>query len=143
MKRNEFLAISLPYGLKICDYYDFDRFSISTLGGIQNGSYYDKEGSEMENFKSIVRPLDSLTKKCIQADYNDGNPFIPIVELEILSDRGSDHAFLIAWEDRKYDSSLIECMPFWMAQMLLKWHFSLITEDCEKVYVTNDFNPYK
>ena len=48
-----------------------DKIIISLLGF--NGQYLP-----------IIRPFESLTKECVQSDYNGGKPFIPIKELEIL-----------------------------------------------------------
>ena len=99
MNKKEFLAASLPYGLK-CMYigtdgvrksnlnFDSDDYSYPTqlIGIIEHCHYFKDVGNDMElieehKFKPIIRPLDSLTKECVQSDYNEGKPFVPILEL--------------------------------------------------------------
>lgn len=72
----------LPYGL-----YVMEGNKIRKVVGIYHGSYDFEEGySSPENgditkSKPILRPMSDLTKEIKQADYNDGEPFVPIVEL--------------------------------------------------------------
>ena len=168
MKKIEFLAASLPYDLKVKE-IDLDLvFSlnikllelISLLGF--NGQYLP-----------IIRPLDSLTKECVQSDYNGGKPFIPIVELakrameefgEKCEDNGNIHSganwvsiFLNDWHfgiqlnDYGTDIFLYDNKQmgrvidsFGFYLQLLKWHFwPNMPEGEEVVYVTDEFNPYK
>lgn len=64
-----------------------------------------------------------------------------MLEREIGS--GWCSAFYDALDALYEDSSRVLMMPYPFIQLFIKWHFDLITEDCEKVYVTEEFNPYK
>lgn len=147
MKKIEFLAASLPYDLILLGNNGDEEYT-AVLGGIQGDRYYDESGNEIEDFKPIIRPIDSLTKECVQADYNKGNPFIPIKELEILfplwyfyllDDNGKT---VIGYRQCDYDNdAIIEDMML-IIQQLLKWHFwPNMPEGEEVVYVSNEFNP--
>lgn len=164
MTKNEFLAASLPYGLVVINEEGFEKMYCAV-----HYSYEFDTG--FHEFKPIVRPLSDLTKECVQADYNDGEPFIPLVDLaklmyndiswtgsfELVDDRvyfDSYESFNEFWYDNESGEFEVifkmgigdeqySCNHFKIYQQLLKWHFDLITEDCEKVYVTEEFNPYK
>ena len=149
MTKQEFLAASLPYDLILLGNNGDEEYT-AVLGGIQGDRYYDESGNEIEDFKPIIRPIDSLTKECVQADYNKGNPFIPIKELEILfplwhfyllDDNGKT---VIGYYQSDYDNdATIEDMML-IIQQLLKWHFwHNMPEGEEVVYVSNEFNPCK
>ncbi len=118
----------------------------------------------------VIRPLSNLTKECIQNNYNEGKPFIPIVKLakiagfEYLEEARTGSIFntyyheyytngcscSFAFEDgyfRIYDG-IIESThippQLILFKQLLKWHFWIDKPKSEKVvYVTKDFNPYK
>ena len=180
MKKIEFLAASLPYGLKLQFKEREEKYCrkqvIGTLGGIYSDGIigcFDTVNSTPTKFKPIIRPIDSLTKECVQADYNDGKPFIPIVELakrameefgEKCEDNGNIHSganwvsiFLNDWHfgiqlnDYGTDIFLYDNKQmgrvidsFGFYLQLLKWHFwPNMPEGEEVVYVTNEFNPYK
>ena len=83
MKKIEFLAASLPYDIqvmKICGDGVYDTIDKLTIRNLYEFG--------ISRFKPIIRPLESLTKECVQADYNNGEPFIPILELaEMVSEK--------------------------------------------------------
>ena len=161
MNKQEFLAASLPYGLKcitnICS--GQDKNLILPIMGINhikdnytirfytNGEYGD---CFLEDVIPIIRPIDSLTKECVQADYNDGKPFIPMKELErlfpycnyyLLDDNGST---VIGFDNRDYDNDVTIEDMITVTQQLLKWHFwPNMPEGEAVVWVTDEFNPYK
>lgn len=200
MTKQEFQAMSLPYGLKLMQlrkhYPTPQKDRVVTLDGIADicgllpSVIYNNEiinfytvfyrvdestsGSDSDiQFIPIVRPLESLTKECVQKDYNNGKPFVPIVELakiaegsdiKILDYKQKQSAFGVRYIDRLGDKRVFAyhkeastfainsfdydffdiCMyQLQLFQQLLKWHFDLITEEYEKVYVTDEFNPYK
>ena len=112
----------------------------------------------------IVRHLSDLTKECVQADYNDGKPFIPILELANIASCStpwtsvsdgsveSSNGIVFYFNENSFDFVLYDhwrdfhvSIDFQLKlfQQLIKWHFDLITEKCSKVYVTEEFNPYK
>lgn len=145
MTKQEFLTASLPYDLKvkiICGDGVYDTTNKLTIKNLYEFG--------ISRFKPIIRPLDSLTKECVQSDYNEGNPFVPIKELEglfpycnfyLLDDNGKT---VIGFDNRDYDNDVtIEDMML-IIQQLLKWHFYPNMPDNEEVvYVNEDFNPYK
>jgi len=161
MKKYEFLTANLPHELKVkilCGDGVFDTVTPLTVGNL-----YELGESRM---KPIIRPLSDLTKPITQANYNNGEPFVPALELIKLEERYSK------WKDPAptipYDIEIIqkpfgkvlkvsklnqwvvylslsemERAKYYVIQLLLMWHFDLITEDCEKVFTTSEFNPYK
>ena len=137
MTKIEFLSASLPYELKVrvlCGDGVFD-----TTGDLTVKSLYELGESR---FTPIVRPLSDLTKPIVQADYNDGNPFIPIMEIQKRNDfiHIMGRHFVIGVQTI-YE---IDELPTWVTQLLLKWHFwPNMPEGEEVVWVTDEFNPYK
>jgi len=182
MTKQEFLSASLPYGLKLKSPYGFrpnykEKTTRSGIVRLTGDMYADIENNTFrEDFIHIVRPLSDLTKECVQANYNNGEPFVPIVELakiefgdiSVIETKSKKNISGIRFVDEDSDTCVLayhyETSSFGahverlekiknefinvyyqieLFQHLLKWHFDLITEDCEKVYVTEDFNPYK
>ena len=179
MNKQEFLATQLPYGLKChCMGLHFDDYAepvipidVEIVGlnthhvEIQEiGRAVTKQYVYSDIFP-IIRPLDSLVKECIQADYNNGEPFIPIVELaKIFSPHYDWHLHgkglyatagnkLYGSIDFEYDdaygiflrdSTADGINQLQLFQQLLKWHFwPNMPENEEVIYVTEEFNPYK
>jgi hypothetical protein len=149
MKKLEFLAASLPYGLKAqfkekeIKYYR--EKVVGTISGIYDDCSivcHDTVNACPIKFKPIIRPLSDLTKLCVQKDYNDGNPFKPIAEIQRRNDFIYTHndQFVIGVQQVYYMDEL----PTWVIIMLLKWHFwPDMPESEEVVCVTEEFNPYK
>lgn len=163
MTKIEFLSASLPYGLKVrvlCGDGVFD-----TTGDLTVKSLYELGESRLT---PIVRPLTDLIKECVQADYNEGRPFVPIVELartafdaenfngyELINrERGyvlkyKDYEFLYHIDMQSFNffkGSIPQIVPnqFQLFQLLFKWHFNLMDEGVEVVEVnTLEVNPYK
>lgn len=163
MTKIEFLSASLPYQLKVkvlCGDGVFDTIDTLTIGNL-----YELGANRIT---PIVRPLSDLTKECVQADYNEGKPFVPIVELAKLL------YIEISWtrdftlkENRVQFDSYESANEFWYSiehrcfmvtingedvpvhnqlqlfQFLLKWHFNLMDESVEVVNITDEFNPYR
>lgn len=166
MTKQEFLAASLPYELILLGNYEKEEYT-AVLGGIHGKRYYDPSGNEIEDFKPIIRPLDSLTQECVQSDYNGGKPFVPIVELAKISGIAyNTHNYVVEADYRGYilNIGILEFVyniygdffcsigiPYarvdnqlQLFQQLLKWHFwPNMPEGEEVVYVNENFNPYK
>lgn len=159
MKLNEFLAASLPYGLK-CQYYGITNVEELLKGAEHEKSHGLKVGElkQIKTFRNyftahvgkfhghlkssyngtdiypIVRPLSDLTKPITQRNYNNGEPFVPI---EIICEQYKHvrpHLLIPAIKTGMVD--------FNIALLLLRWHFDLLEEGIEKVLVTDEFNPY-
>jgi hypothetical protein len=177
MEKQEFLAASLPYrpkcktmlseGVKdivAVSFGDHVLFRVAPIGGYRDFPILTS------NIIPIVRHLDDLKKECVQAGYNNGEPFIPIVELVkmlegedilVLECNQMAHLISVAYLDpyktiskftynmydptfySNWENTSVPISQLQLFQQLLKWHFDLITEECERVYVTEDFNPYK
>lgn len=89
MNKEEFLAASLPYNLKCSCSLDNKIFNLIGFTSIVN---FDIVRLQITNDETqtvclaqdaipIIRPMSELTERCIQANYNDGKPFVPIIEL--------------------------------------------------------------
>lgn len=155
MNKQEFLSASLPYGVKfkIREWSTNQKSGIYKLAGIYetgvvNGFNYDNHVTTDKHIP-IIRPLSDLTKECVQADYNNGEPFVPIVELErlfegfrfcILDNMGVTE--LEFHDCTCSDVTIQDVIPLF--QQLIKWHFwPSMPEGEEVVYVSESFNPYK
>ena len=161
MKKTEFLGTQLLYELK---FKNKNEDSIEQLSGVDtyitanwtmpqysDGTlcvYSSIDYSSIwsiDEITPIIRPLDSLVKECVQADYNDGKPFVPIEELRECAICDADYMWLSAIEDdlASVDEKL-QVAPFHLIILLLKFHFwPNMPEGEEVVWVTDEFNPYK
>lgn len=146
MTKHEFLVISLPYGIK-CK-YKFETlsrvkvnnkiFKLDCIDLSQEWRYWTSDdnftrqfnligkGFRSFDFRPIVRPLSDLTKECVQADFNNGNPFYP---RNILMNLSSGKQFQIT-ELGFYSLNFgvhynISKLPFEFIQILVKWHFDI------------------
>ena len=174
MTKIEFLAASLPYGLKIMS-IDNEVFTIHpykdsidmlsdnehiSIGNLIQENELAGKRNEADPHIPIIRHLDTLTQECVQADYNDGKPFIPIVELanmsfdfknfkyidgECVGSTGYEKVYFCLHKNGYFDSSYFKVKnQLQLFQHLLKWHFwPNKPEGEEVVYVTSEFNPYK
>ena len=150
MNKQEFFAMSLPYGLET-----MFNDTIVTLTFTNIWSAIKKD-----NVLPIIRADSDLVKEITQKDCNEGKPFVPIVELAKMAigdydwyiDNnqcvGNDSGFGVEFEfngrEFKYNDSSRNIYHFELFQQLLKWHFWIDKpEDEEVVYATNEFNPYK
>ena len=122
-----------------------------------------------EEIVPIIRPFSDLTKECVQADYNDGSPFIPIVELakiaypkadkyvrinkagKCIVDTYENYEFTYSNYDNSFTCTYMlenrSCHvsnQLQLFQLLIKWHFwPDKPENEEVIYVDENFNPYK
>lgn len=160
MNKLEFLSTQLLYGLRV-----FANQQVNMPNGFVFNSYrYCSYVGDIMDFTPIIRHIDSLTRECVQADYNEGKPFVPIVELlkaiypikdeykgtvyEIIDiDRsGYPRAYYrhLATRDIIINPFDANSMPHWVVQQLLKWHYWPNKPESEEViWVTSEFNPYK
>ena len=159
MNKIEFLATQLPYGLKLMqsckNWFTPEPDRVVTLTGlvyedsyIEPYLFYRDENTagnfKLSDFTPIVRPLDSLVKECVQADYNDGKPFVPIEELRECAICDADYMWLSAIEDdlASVDEKL-QVGPFHLIMLLLKFHYwPNMPEGEEVIWVNSTFNPY-
>lgn len=69
------IAGYLPHKLQIESQFD---------GKICTANIWNLQGAIVANFKPILRPMSDLCEDTTERGYNDGKPFIPIVELANL-----------------------------------------------------------
>lgn len=139
MTKQEFLAFSLPYGLKCKDsnILKYNRIYKYT------GTFYQIDNeTRYENIKPILHPLTDLIK---EIEYN-GEVFIPIDKLYHLDMLRCDISLfefinLDTVADHIYSNKFLE-----FTLILAKWHFDIakLIDKGEAIDVnTLDENPYK
>ena len=144
MTKQEFLAFSLPYGLKMWN--KSEPYKVYEMDGFfpPNAIHY-KETNRSDYFyfetKPILRPLSDLTK---EIEHN-GEKFVPIDELNNIGDAECDRYNDYFNEENISDVNwLLE--PFIIFQKLIEWKFDLadLISKGEAIDVnTLDINPYK
>ncbi len=141
MTKQEYMAMSLPYELKIIN--DGNEIeTISALGDsfqfqIRGGSFAYGWYGDTFDCKPILRPLSDLPRLITQKGYNNEEPFFPLYRLQ-KEDKAFTTDFIHAFGVEECKFSVIE--------LLLKWHFDLFggIESGEAVDVNSlDINPYK
>ena len=162
MTKQEFFSTSRPYGLKFINKGLYEDVTM-LLHGVVFDKLYSQYGEfSIGDTKPIIRPTHSKTKECVQSDYNNGKPFVPIVELAkiafpkyacFLSDSSGEYVsvdtdydyFRFGFDGYNfhYNGGYIP-NQLQLFQLLIKWHFwpnKPVNE--EVIYVTDEFNPYK
>ena len=109
MDKKQFLAMSLPYGLKMCYTYE-NRIDIQALLPM----HFDCKCQLVnERGKPILRPLSDLAK---EIEHN-GETFIPIERIGIYNPNNVDYLI---------DQILSEFVEFSVMETLVRWHFDVI-----------------
>lgn len=158
MTKQEFLAMSLPYEIKLIYRNDKSWPIIMAIGNLDEILHTNKD------YKPILRPLSDLTKEI----EHKGEKFVPIIKLIEIAFGGEEidtNRVKFSFEDDMYIAKISEVefgfdttdnsfvshfhsfasyipSQLLLFQKLIEWHFDLITEECEKVYVTETNNPY-
>lgn len=110
----------------------FDDYSYGDAGSLLN--------------KPNLRPLSSLTKEIIVDGYNDGKPFVPVEYFEIgeennvvpEQDFGNIKLIKDLEEIAKHEIYHdIKFLPFWVIELLLKWHFNIWLEENDYIKIDN------
>ena len=148
MTKQEFLAMSLPYNLKI-KHFDANRESehICKIEVWHNEEVTISDGEYeydllLNDILPILRPLTDLTKEI----EHKGEKFIPIVEL--LKNSSFDTSKMSEKEIMSFVEvySTIDLIALNDLPLYLQWHFDLFggIESGEAIDVnTLDINPYK
>ena len=142
MTKQEFLAMSLPYGLK-CK--DSDLLEPNKIYKYIGTFYQVDNETGYEKVKPILHPLTDLTK---EIEHN-GEKFTPYIELLRMSYFNVDDMTQDELNDYKdaYSSNVDPMLiPFLDGLKLIEWHFDLFNgiESGEAIDVnTLDENPYK
>ena len=133
MNKQQFMAMSLPYGLKYIvnnqfgdkEIVEIDTISNEIIGGASR--YFNK-------YKSILYPLSNLTK---EIEHN-GEKFIPTI---IISKIMSNGDWLLICSKVNINN-----LPYYIVEKLIEWHFDIagLIEKGEAIDVnTLPKNPYK
>ena len=138
-----------------------------------SGEYFQElDISNFENIKKsskklVLHPFFDLIKPISQANYNNGKPFVPALELIKLEEKYNkwkDIAPTIPYDVAIINKSFgkvlkvsklgswviilslneIERAKYYIVSQLIKWHFNLMDEGEEFIDVNSlDINPYK
>ena len=133
MTKQEFMAMSLPYGLKCQvsfrkEILELDLITTDSTFGFKDSRYFKK-------CTPILRPLSDLTKGI----EHEGKKFVPI---EILEEDCAPEE--IVQLERTTRGINCRFLPFWIVQKLIEWHFAIGIDECDYVDVnTLKTNPYK
>lgn len=166
MDKIEFLAASLSYDL--CVEFKGSSGNITGYDLLNEKLYFMYErryekSMFLKDVVPIIRQFSDLYKECVQANYNNGKTFVPIIELaKIAYDEDwtlstdcycaiSYHRALFYIYDNwsfiyshEYSGDEVPPKQFELYQQLIKWHFwPYMKEDENVMYVTDGFNPYK
>ena len=135
MTKQEFLAMSLPYRLKIAEFNDDGKLTrIEDLCP----SRFDDFVKQIY-YKPILRPLSDLTK---EIEHN-GERFMPIDELNNICDDSLDRYNDYFDEENILDVDWFK-EPFLIFQKLIEWHFAIGLNDDDYIDVNSlKENPYK
>lgn len=143
MTKQEFLAFSLPYGLKLFNKNCEHKRMYEMDGLFTPNAVHCKETNRVDYFHCeimpILRPLSDITK---EIEHN-GEKFVPIERVcffEKIDDLDSFSKFFKAMLND------LEHLPFAIIQKLIEWHFDLFDgiKNKEAIDVNIlDINPYK
>ena len=146
MTKQEFLAFSLPYGLKVNLFESGNSYGIHSI--YQSEDYMQEfERKSVYSFRPILHPLTDLTK---EIEHN-GEKFVPIERVEESFIEGTEDLLVLSLEAIDYfieneDFSRIEYLPAILIRKLIEWHFDIasLIEKGEAIDVnTLPENPYK
>ena len=134
MNKVEFLAMSLPSGLKV-QYHDGSSIEMTML----------KINSSIDFIFPVIRHPSALTEPCVQSNYNGGEPFEPYEELLKVAVCDAEKQFIASLLNNMHDrNKLLRFAPLTFVHLLIKWHFwPYMPENESVVYVDDNFNPYK
>lgn len=145
MTKEEFMAMSLPFGLKYKEpeYKVYGHVIYEEKYVILNNyNFY----SVLKNNKQLVlRPLSDLTKEI----EHKGENFVPIERIIESFIEGTEDALDQSLEVIEYfieneNFSRIEYLPFILIQKLIEWHFAVGLEERDYIDInTLNENPYK
>ena len=147
MTKQEFLAMSLPYGLHILNGKESDVV-VGMVGdsvlSIFRGNFDNTW--DITDVRPLLHPLSDLTKEI----EHKGEKFVPSYKLGV--DRGfefykpSNFDLEINFETPNYSTQIDLFTGFLIVQKLIEWHFDIadLISKGEAIDVnTLDINPYK
>ena len=146
MTKQEFLAFSLPYGLKVYVKYNHkpEHSELEKMIGIVDDRIITDIHEEdiaplfISEYGLCLRPLSDLTR---EIEHN-GERFVPLKIINHFTQDGN-RSFEYILPKKNIE---IEDFPFWVINLLLEWHFDLadLISKGEAIDVnTLEINPYK
>ena len=134
MTKQEFLAMSYPYEIKLVYRNDKSWPIIMAIGNLDEILHTNKD------YKPILHPLSDLTKPI----EHKGEKFVPIKEIQKRNDfiHLMNGRFVIGVKS-VYE---LDELPTWVTQLLIEWHFDIadLISKGEAIDVnTLEVNPYK
>jgi hypothetical protein len=104
---------------------------------------------DLEHIKPYLFPTSALTKPIQLANYNNGEPFVPIEELwKIFYENEEDSIESEVVYDMRYLNMQVNgamgChIPFSIMEYFNQWHINYRLSTDQFIEVTNENNPYK
>ena len=134
MTKQEFLAMSYPYEIKLVYRNDKSWPIIMAIGNLDEVLHTNKD------YKPILHPLSDLTKPI----EHKGEKFVPIKEIQKRNDfiHLMNGGFVIGFQSI-YE---LDELPTWVTKLLIEWHFDIadLLSKGEAINVnTLEENPYK
>ena len=141
MTKQEFLAMSYPYEIKLVYRNDKSWPIIMAIGNLDEILHTNKD------YKPILRPLSDLTKEI----EHKGEKFVPIEKIREIIGGGWCDVYERAVEVmQEWDidtlKDKIKYLPFEFIQLFISWHFDIadLISKGEAIDVnTLEENPYK
>ena len=106
--------------------------------------------------KPILFPTSALTKEIQLANYNNGEPFVPVEEIGKIHLGDKYNSFDFPKEDENfigfnskyggwsmYNFGDFSSLPQWIIELLNRWHINYRLSPDQFIEVTEEFNPYK
>lgn len=127
-------AALLPYELSVTingDEHEHKLVGVSLDSLHIISPFGDYGTSHINTAKPIIRPMSDLTKEIVHEGYNDGKPFMPMLEIPNYCENEDDFQDI---EQVYHDTNN---MPYWIIRLLLKWHFNIFGLD-ETEYIVNE-----
>lgn len=148
------LCARLMEGVKVKNQYGDVCTLVSVSNRLNSEFEYKESGgrTDYSSFKGIKPYLFStsaLTKEIQIANYNNGEPFVPIVEINRLASTNKEVSQCIEWGYSE-DHFLINVDYFiggwevtFITDLLNRWHINYRLSPDQFIEVTDEFNPYK
>lgn len=156
------LCAYLPHGVKVKNQYG-DICELLSISNRKNSEfeYKEKNGrtdySSYKGIKPYLLPTSSLTKTIQLADYNGGQPFVPIEAIGRILLKDLYHSYNFPKEDENfigvnskhggwsmYNFGDFNSLPYWIIDLLNRWKIDYrgLIQQGLAIEVTESNNPY-
>lgn len=101
---------------------------------------------KLSNHAPILFPTSALTKPIQIASYNNGEPFVPLVEIKKNEMSKDPYSLgIVNWVEiyHKFGEFNLDNTPFFIIELLNQWHINYRLSPEQFIEVTDEFNPYK